>query len=179
MANEYVRETYRWPLREALAQRSGRLPEDHLILCSSFDLGVATQHAQDSNIPEMVQAIFYAVVMNEVAKWAYREADHTSGIHLLPAETQDGVHQRDDVMYWVRELLQAILGYDVNEAIRIDQNSPYNCGCYLHFNDYGVIVWIGKSRGFFSTKHHCGHSYTGPLPSGEYLLCTSELSFPS
>ncbi|KAJ8428791.1 hypothetical protein Cgig2_009976 [Carnegiea gigantea] len=45
------------------------LPEDHLILCLSFDLGVATRYAQDSNIPEMVQVIFYGMVVNEVAEW--------------------------------------------------------------------------------------------------------------
>ncbi|KAJ8434800.1 hypothetical protein Cgig2_033750 [Carnegiea gigantea] len=68
MAAKYVRETFRWPLRETLAQRLRPLPEDHLILCPSFDLGMATRYAQDCNILEMVQAIFYAMVMNEVAE---------------------------------------------------------------------------------------------------------------
>ena len=50
------------------AQRPRPLLEDHLILYPTFDLGVATQYTQDSNIPEMVQAIFYAMVVNEVAE---------------------------------------------------------------------------------------------------------------
>ena len=29
---------------------------------------MATQYAQDSNIPEMVQVVFYAMVMNEVVE---------------------------------------------------------------------------------------------------------------
>ncbi|KAJ8453134.1 hypothetical protein Cgig2_008018 [Carnegiea gigantea] len=65
MAVEYVQETFRWPLRETLAQRPRPLSDDHLILCVSFDLGVATRYAQDSNISEMVQAIFHAIVVNE------------------------------------------------------------------------------------------------------------------
>ena len=44
------------------------LPKDHLILYPTFNLGAATRHAQDSNITEMVQVIFYVIVMNEVAE---------------------------------------------------------------------------------------------------------------
>ncbi|KAJ8429212.1 hypothetical protein Cgig2_012340 [Carnegiea gigantea] len=66
---EYIRETFRWPLKETSAQHLRPFPEDHLIICLSIDLGVATWYAQDSNIPKMVQAIFYAMVVNKVAKW--------------------------------------------------------------------------------------------------------------
>ncbi|KAJ8451981.1 hypothetical protein Cgig2_016562 [Carnegiea gigantea] len=52
----------------AAEHRPRPLPEDHLILCLSFKLGVATRYAKDSNIPEMVQVIFYAMVMKEVAE---------------------------------------------------------------------------------------------------------------
>ncbi|KAJ8437079.1 hypothetical protein Cgig2_016433 [Carnegiea gigantea] len=37
---------------------------DYPGLCPGFDLGVATWYAQDSNIPEMLQAIFYAMVLD-------------------------------------------------------------------------------------------------------------------
>jgi len=69
MAVEYVRETFQWPLRDTAAQCLRPLPKNHLILYQSFDLGMATRYAQDSNIPKMVQAIFYAMVVNEVAEW--------------------------------------------------------------------------------------------------------------
>ncbi|KAJ8451339.1 hypothetical protein Cgig2_014111 [Carnegiea gigantea] len=59
---------FQWPLRETSAQRPKPPPEDHLILCPSFGLSMATQYAQDSNTPEMVQAIFYAMVISEVAE---------------------------------------------------------------------------------------------------------------
>ncbi|KAJ8420759.1 hypothetical protein Cgig2_030935 [Carnegiea gigantea] len=68
MAVEYIRETFLWPQRETSAQHPRPLFGDHLILCPSFGLGVATRHAQDSNIPEMVQAIFHAMVVNEIVK---------------------------------------------------------------------------------------------------------------
>jgi len=54
MAAEYVWKTFRWPRRETSAQRPKPLPRDHLVFFLSFDLGVATWHAQDSNITEMV-----------------------------------------------------------------------------------------------------------------------------
>jgi len=41
---------------------------DYHSLCPGFDFGVATQYAQNSNIPEMMQAIFYAMVVNDVAE---------------------------------------------------------------------------------------------------------------
>ncbi|KAJ8424397.1 hypothetical protein Cgig2_006319 [Carnegiea gigantea] len=68
MAAEYARATFRWPLREASALRPNSLSVDYHSLCPSFDLGMATQYAQHSNIPEMVQAIFYAMVVNDVAE---------------------------------------------------------------------------------------------------------------
>ncbi|KAJ8438792.1 hypothetical protein Cgig2_023826 [Carnegiea gigantea] len=55
-------------LMETSAQHPRLLPEDHLVLYPSFDLSVATRYAQDSNTPEMVQVIFYAMVVNEVAE---------------------------------------------------------------------------------------------------------------
>jgi len=68
MAAEYVQDTFWWPLREASAVRPNPLTADYDVLYPSFELGVATQHAQNSNIHEMVQVIFYAMVVNDVAK---------------------------------------------------------------------------------------------------------------
>ncbi|KAJ8420923.1 hypothetical protein Cgig2_018954 [Carnegiea gigantea] len=68
MAVKYVRGTFRWPLREASALRPNPLPADYHDLCPSFNLGVATQYAQNSNIPVMVQAIFYAMVVNDAVE---------------------------------------------------------------------------------------------------------------
>ncbi|KAJ8449210.1 hypothetical protein Cgig2_021674 [Carnegiea gigantea] len=68
IAAEYVRDTCRWHLRETSAQCPNPLPTDHHNLCLGFDHGVATQYAQDSNIPKMVQAIFYAIVVNDIVE---------------------------------------------------------------------------------------------------------------
>ncbi|KAJ8419943.1 LOW QUALITY PROTEIN: hypothetical protein Cgig2_020753 [Carnegiea gigantea] len=65
---EYVRDTFWWLLREASALRPNLLPMDYHGRCPGFYLGVTTQYAQNSNIPEMVQAIFYAMVMNDTAE---------------------------------------------------------------------------------------------------------------
>ncbi|KAJ8435086.1 hypothetical protein Cgig2_033626 [Carnegiea gigantea] len=58
---EYVRDTFCWSLRESSALRLNPLPEDYHGLCPGFDLGVATRYPHYSNIPKMVQAIFYAM----------------------------------------------------------------------------------------------------------------------
>ncbi|KAJ8419706.1 hypothetical protein Cgig2_012093 [Carnegiea gigantea] len=63
---ENVRDTFCWPLRESSALWPNPLLEDYHGLYPGFNLGVATQHAHNSNIPEMVQAIFYAMVLNDV-----------------------------------------------------------------------------------------------------------------
>ncbi|KAJ8421523.1 hypothetical protein Cgig2_018763 [Carnegiea gigantea] len=55
-------------MRESSALRQNPLPEDYHDLCPSFDLGVVTQYAHDSNIPEMVQTIFYTIVHNDTAE---------------------------------------------------------------------------------------------------------------
>ncbi|KAJ8425252.1 hypothetical protein Cgig2_015859 [Carnegiea gigantea] len=65
---EYVQDTYRWSLRESSALHPNPLPEDYHSLCSSFDLGVVTQYAYDSNIPEMVQVIFYVMILDDTAE---------------------------------------------------------------------------------------------------------------
>ena len=43
-------------------------PSDYRGFCPRFDLGEATRYAHDSYIPEMVQAIFYAMVVDGAAK---------------------------------------------------------------------------------------------------------------
>ncbi|KAJ8425255.1 hypothetical protein Cgig2_015862 [Carnegiea gigantea] len=67
-AAEYVWDTLRWPLRESSALCPNPLPKDYHGLCLGFDLGVATQYAHNFNIPEMVQAIFYAMVLNDAVE---------------------------------------------------------------------------------------------------------------
>ncbi|KAJ8437835.1 hypothetical protein Cgig2_000389 [Carnegiea gigantea] len=54
---------------ESSALRPNSLPEDYHGLCPGFDLGV---YAHDSNISEMVQAIFYALVLSGTQNWSFR-----------------------------------------------------------------------------------------------------------
>ncbi|KAJ8448594.1 hypothetical protein Cgig2_010481 [Carnegiea gigantea] len=56
------------PLRETPVQCLNPLPTDHHSLYPGFNLSVATQYAHDPNIPEMVQAMFYAMVVNDVVE---------------------------------------------------------------------------------------------------------------
>ena len=65
---EYVRDTFHWTLRESLALGPKPLPMDYHGLCPCFDLRVATRYAHNSNILEMVQAIFYAVVVDNATE---------------------------------------------------------------------------------------------------------------
>ncbi|KAJ8431019.1 hypothetical protein Cgig2_003834 [Carnegiea gigantea] len=68
LPSEYVQDIFCWPLRESSALRPNLLPVDHHGLFLSFDLGVVTQYAHNYNILEMVHAIFYAMVLNDVVK---------------------------------------------------------------------------------------------------------------
>ncbi|KAJ8423818.1 hypothetical protein Cgig2_017381 [Carnegiea gigantea] len=87
-AAEYIRDHFRWLLRDPSAPGLRPLLSDYHGLCLHFDLGVAMQYARDSNTPEMVQIIFYAMVVDDATKlgllhrltmdcvmWAMRKLD--------------------------------------------------------------------------------------------------------
>ena len=63
-AAEYIRDNFRWALREPSAPGPRPLPLDYHGLCPHFDLGAAMRYVYDSHIPEMVQAIFYTMVVD-------------------------------------------------------------------------------------------------------------------
>ncbi|KAJ8422898.1 hypothetical protein Cgig2_026419 [Carnegiea gigantea] len=65
-ATEYVRDNFHWSLRESSTLRSNLLPENFYGLCPNFELLMAMRFAHISHIPEMIQAIFYDMVLNEV-----------------------------------------------------------------------------------------------------------------
>jgi len=67
-AAEYARENFLWSLRESSTLQPNLLPENHHDLCPDFDLLMVMRHAHSSHIPEMVQAIFFAIVLNDAAE---------------------------------------------------------------------------------------------------------------
>jgi len=64
---DHVRETFKWHLRKA-SRPPRPLPKDHWDLCLSFTLTDAEEAAHDFDIPEIVQATFYAMVVNDVVE---------------------------------------------------------------------------------------------------------------
>ncbi|KAJ8432238.1 hypothetical protein Cgig2_007639 [Carnegiea gigantea] len=68
-AAEYVRDHFRWTLTDPSVPSPWPLLSDYRDLCPRFDLGVAMRCARDSNIPEMVQTIFYAMVIDDTAEF--------------------------------------------------------------------------------------------------------------
>ncbi|KAJ8433463.1 hypothetical protein Cgig2_014504 [Carnegiea gigantea] len=64
MAN-YVRETFIWRWRSAL-HPPRPLPEDFNVLCPCFSLAEAEATAAELELPEIVQATFYAMLLNEM-----------------------------------------------------------------------------------------------------------------
>ncbi|KAJ8441585.1 hypothetical protein Cgig2_023149 [Carnegiea gigantea] len=64
----YATENFLWPLRESSTLRLSLLPENHHGLCPNFDLLVAIRYSHNSCIPEMMQVIFYAMVLNDAAE---------------------------------------------------------------------------------------------------------------
>ncbi|KAJ8427672.1 hypothetical protein Cgig2_016765 [Carnegiea gigantea] len=109
-AAEYVRDNFRWSLRESFAFCPKWLPLNFYDLCPNFDLLVAMQFAHTAHISEMVQAIFYTMVLNEVAKLGF----------LSRAAM-------DRMMLDLRELKWDIVGVwlqDIKERLR-DTQIPY------------------------------------------------------
>ncbi|KAJ8436722.1 hypothetical protein Cgig2_027393 [Carnegiea gigantea] len=64
MAN-YVKDTFTWRWRSA-SRPPRPLPEDFNVLCPCFSLAEAEATAAESELPEIVQATFYAMLLNEM-----------------------------------------------------------------------------------------------------------------
>ena len=60
----YVRETFKWHLTGAECPPRS-LPENYRDLCPYFDLDEAEEAVRGFRIPEMTQAIFYAMVLSK------------------------------------------------------------------------------------------------------------------
>jgi len=60
---DHVRETFRWHWRNA-SRLLRPLKEDYWDLCPYFILFKAEEAARDFKIPKMVQATFYAILLN-------------------------------------------------------------------------------------------------------------------
>ena len=67
-AAKYVRENLYLSVRESSKLRANLLPWNFAGLCPKFDHPTAMQFAHAAHIPEMVQAIFHAMVINDVVK---------------------------------------------------------------------------------------------------------------
>ncbi|KAJ8420667.1 hypothetical protein Cgig2_025351 [Carnegiea gigantea] len=61
---DYVRETFIWRWR-SVSRPSHPLPEDFNVLCPSLSLADAEAAAAKFELPEIVQATFYAILLNE------------------------------------------------------------------------------------------------------------------
>ncbi|KAJ8437664.1 hypothetical protein Cgig2_028602 [Carnegiea gigantea] len=67
-AVEYVRDNLRWSMRESSSLHPNLLPLHFTAYCPEFDHIMAMQFVHATYIPEMVQAIFYAMVINDMAE---------------------------------------------------------------------------------------------------------------
>jgi len=64
---EYVVRHFAWDRRGAAFPQSP-LPKDLQALCPSYELGVAEEAAEDYELPELPQVIFYAMFLNEAER---------------------------------------------------------------------------------------------------------------
>ncbi|KAJ8431187.1 hypothetical protein Cgig2_010219 [Carnegiea gigantea] len=81
---EYVRDNLHWSVRETSSLHPCLLPLYFTAYCPKFDHIFAMQFAHATYIPEMVQAIFYAMVINDAAKLRLirREAEESLMLDL-------------------------------------------------------------------------------------------------
>ncbi|KAJ8427243.1 hypothetical protein Cgig2_016935 [Carnegiea gigantea] len=73
-AVDYVRATFRWHLSE-VSRPFRPLPENYHDLCPYFDLDMAEESTQDFLIPEITQAVFYTMVVNNAVELAVTSRD--------------------------------------------------------------------------------------------------------
>ncbi|KAJ8433285.1 hypothetical protein Cgig2_014194 [Carnegiea gigantea] len=71
---DYIRETFKWHLRRA-SRPPRLLPEDYRDLCSSFTLPDAEEAACEFDIPEIIQATFYAMVVSDAMELSAASRD--------------------------------------------------------------------------------------------------------
>ena len=64
---DHVRETFKWHLR-ATSCPFQPLPDDYRDLCPCFTLLDVEEAARDFDIPEIVQATFYTMVVNDTVR---------------------------------------------------------------------------------------------------------------
>ncbi|KAJ8427248.1 hypothetical protein Cgig2_023914 [Carnegiea gigantea] len=76
-AADYAKETFKGAVR---TPRS--LPMSHYELCPHFNIAVAEEAARDFRIPEMIQGIFYAMVVNEALKLGVLSRDLAEHLKL-------------------------------------------------------------------------------------------------
>jgi len=74
-AVEYVKENLCWFIRESLSLHPNLLLLNFEGLCPEFDHIMVMQFAYVAHIPEMVQAIFYAMEINNVAELGLSNRD--------------------------------------------------------------------------------------------------------
>ncbi|KAJ8426094.1 hypothetical protein Cgig2_006575 [Carnegiea gigantea] len=67
-AAEYVRDHFQWSLTDPTDPGPRPLPSDYHGPCPRFDLEMARRYAHDSYIPEIVQKVFYAMVIDDAAE---------------------------------------------------------------------------------------------------------------
>ncbi|KAJ8427591.1 hypothetical protein Cgig2_032779 [Carnegiea gigantea] len=73
-APDYVRATFRWHLRQ-ISRPSRSFPENYCSLCPYFDLDMVEESTRDFRIPNMTQAVFYAIVLNNTVELGVTSRD--------------------------------------------------------------------------------------------------------
>ncbi|KAJ8425245.1 hypothetical protein Cgig2_015852 [Carnegiea gigantea] len=82
---DHVRETFKWHLR-ATSHPPRPLPEDYRDLCPGFILSDAEEAAHDFNILEIVQATFYAMVVNDAVELFVMSRDMARALNAKQAD---------------------------------------------------------------------------------------------
>ena len=79
--DDFVRETFKWHLRRA-SHPPRPLPKECWDLCPSFTLADVEEEAHDLNILEIVEATFYAMVLNDAMELSVVSRDMDGGLKL-------------------------------------------------------------------------------------------------
>ncbi|KAJ8426990.1 hypothetical protein Cgig2_033848 [Carnegiea gigantea] len=96
---DHVRQTFKWNLRGASCSPRP-LPKEYRDLCPSFTLADAKEAARDFDIPEMIEASFYAMVVDDALELGVISRDMAGALKLaLEAEGQQACPSRCAALY--------------------------------------------------------------------------------
>ncbi|KAJ8421146.1 LOW QUALITY PROTEIN: hypothetical protein Cgig2_027444 [Carnegiea gigantea] len=133
---EYIRDNLRWSIRESSSLHLNLLFLHFMALCPKFDHTVTMQFAHAAHIPEMVQAIFYVMVINDAMEISLLSRETIGSLICEYSSTPSILSPEVEVSYpWEITIADYMTDFQVIKAFilggRIDELLVLRKGLYF------------------------------------------------